>query len=1005
MKFKKVELHAFRAYKNKDNGTFDFTFPNDKIANFISIYAPNGFGKTSFYDGVEWAVTKNISRLDIYKKISDAERKFIEKKSGNREKQYILKNKFVDDNTKGYVKVWTDRKEFENTIPAISRAGGKDYFSSQKSINSYFKDVILSQDGIDNFLKADDDKERYTKFISHFGDKTLANYYSNIEKLEKKNNQEKEEIKKEKEKIEKRLNVRIDDSIFKSTNKIIEEINLKNSEKLDLIDDSFDEIKKSELETKLLQEKKNLSELINYFESKLIPELPHWLEESEIYFKDKQSWEKLKNKSNDYVGLLNTTKNIKIIQDLIDTKKLEKEKLTNLRKKYPKYEAIESEIRNIEIRIKELNNAKIKYEKNLDKIEVAYNELSIKVERLEKEKREIDKLLIDIPKIYENIEKLQRYVSDIKIFRDALVKYDHIKEAIKSNIFIDIRSDDRYKLKVEKIESLIQKNTFNEEKLTALQHKKNEHQQYNRELRNLISLGIQIIDETQNDTCPLCNTKQDSYDALKNKVLNNPLLNTLEKEILKEEEKIQYIINTNNKIIEDEKKFIIQSLNNEFSDTKNKIDKLEYQIKSLSPNILEEDKDSLLLNLIRKTEAMSQDELTKLKKKEQNTFHNSITELKNRMIELKIQEKERKENILLIEEALKIHNKSLNKLKNEEEYLAVYNYINKFEAKIDVLEQINNNIESIDKLLNIKNLELDNLNNEKSSIVDKYTVENLDNLDVEIKLLDDEIFKLYSRNILTYESMYEKFFKEKITNIDNVKNHIKAKEIELNTRQTSNKKIVNSIEIIEKNIDTLLKFIENKKMKQEFEKYDEKYNIKIKVASKLSTEKKKLEEKINKDIEEFFHEDLINQIYEKIDPHPDYKKVKFECHFENGVGKLNVFVDNDNGTKHISPALYYSTAQLNVLSLSIFLAKALQTKDENGNNVDCIFIDDPIQSMDSINILATIDLLRSFIANHNKQIILSTHDENFYYLLKKKIPTEYFDSRFIELETYGKVKR
>lgn len=40
MKFKKVELHAFRAYKDKQDGTFDFTLDDDKIADFVSIYAP-----------------------------------------------------------------------------------------------------------------------------------------------------------------------------------------------------------------------------------------------------------------------------------------------------------------------------------------------------------------------------------------------------------------------------------------------------------------------------------------------------------------------------------------------------------------------------------------------------------------------------------------------------------------------------------------------------------------------------------------------------------------------------------------------------------------------------------------------------------------------------------------------------------------------------------------------------------------------------------------------------
>ena len=93
-----------------------------------------------------------------------------------------------------------------------------------------------------------------------------------------------------------------------------------------------------------------------------------------------------------------------------------------------------------------------------------------------------------------------------------------------------------------------------------------------------------------------------------------------------------------------------------------------------------------------------------------------------------------------------------------------------------------------------------------------------------------------------------------------------------------------------------------------------------------------------------------------------------------------------------------------VLSLCIFLAKALNAKDDDGNSIDCIFVDDPIQSMDSINILSTIDLLRSIVVNHEKQIILSTHDENFHNLLKNKILSVLFKSKFMELETFGKVK-
>jgi exonuclease SbcC len=98
--------------------------------------------------------------------------------------------------------------------------------------------------------------------------------------------------------------------------------------------------------------------------------------------------------------------------------------------------------------------------------------------------------------------------------------------------------------------------------------------------------------------------------------------------------------------------------------------------------------------------------------------------------------------------------------------------------------------------------------------------------------------------------------------------------------------------------------------------------------------------------------------------------------------------------------LYFSTAQINILSLSIFLATALNSKE-----YQCIFIDDPIQSMDSINVLSTIDLLRSLVVNEGKQIILSTHDVNFHNLLKMKMPDDLFESKFLELESFGKVKQ
>jgi len=130
--------------------------------------------------------------------------------------------------------------------------------------------------------------------------------------------------------------------------------------------------------------------------------------------------------------------------------------------------------------------------------------------------------------------------------------------------------------------------------------------------------------------------------------------------------------------------------------------------------------------------------------------------------------------------------------------------------------------------------------------------------------------------------------------------------------------------------------------------------------------------------------------------------VEFKVSFDTDKPSLNILVSDDAGGM-ISPILFFSAAQTNILSLSVFLANALHAKDDNKKNIDVILIDDPIQSMDSINILSTIDLLRSICLNFDKQIIISTHDENFFGLLQRKIPTEIFGSKFLQLEKFGVV--
>jgi exonuclease SbcC len=207
--------------------------------------------------------------------------------------------------------------------------------------------------------------------------------------------------------------------------------------------------------------------------------------------------------------------------------------------------------------------------------------------------------------------------------------------------------------------------------------------------------------------------------------------------------------------------------------------------------------------------------------------------------------------------------------------------------------------------------------------------------------------------------------------------------------------------------DACIKATESKIIQDQIEAINNSLTKLENAEKELIAEKESLKTYLKRTIEAYFYTPLINAIYRKIDPHPDYKEIEFECDFAENKPRLQIYttcLDKVGKASKSIPSLYFSTAQVNILSLSIFLARALKTEDDKGQPVDCIFIDDPIQSMDSINILSFIDLFRGITLSLNKQLIVSTHEENFHLLLQKKIPSGLFKSTFLEFETFGKLK-
>ena len=280
----------------------------------------------------------------------------------------------------------------------------------------------------------------------------------------------------------------------------------------------------------------------------------------------------------------------------------------------------------------------------------------------------------------------------------------------------------------------------------------------------------------------------------------------------------------------------------------------------------------------------------------------------------------------------------------------------------------------------------------------------MDFTNLKLKKNDLEVSFIRSQTAVNafYESLSDIIIVQSEDNLEKVKGVITGAIEDCRLRVQELNKLLNSIKLLLELMVSFKPYIKRISLQEEFTNLEQQQEQRNRVDEALKAERDKIVDSLKMLINNFFYEDLINSIYRKIDPHPAFKKVEFRADFDSDKPGLNIVV-SDEGGRLISPILYFSAAQTNILSLSVFLASALHAKDDEGNSINVILIDDPIQSMDSINILSTIDLLRSICLQFDKQIIISTHDENFFKLLQRKIPTQILGSKFLQLEKFGVV--
>ena len=199
------------------------------------------------------------------------------------------------------------------------------------------------------------------------------------------------------------------------------------------------------------------------------------------------------------------------------------------------------------------------------------------------------------------------------------------------------------------------------------------------------------------------------------------------------------------------------------------------------------------------------------------------------------------------------------------------------------------------------------------------------------------------------------------------------------------------------------------------EQFINKYNQMFEEQGKLQQEKelcsqkqslaeqifKNVQSQMENHIKEAFGGVTINQIYSKIQPHKRFKQLQYQINMnEDSAPELYIKVKNDE-SEDIMPELFFSSAQLNTVALSVFLGGALS---KSNPKVNTIFIDDPIGHFDDLNILSFIDVLRTIITETNWQIIISTHEENFYEVMKIKLNSKYYNSKFFKFKDEGNIE-
>lgn len=1025
MKIKQVNIQAFRLFR-RVAVDLSSTIDHGKASNFIAIYAPNGFGKTSFFDAMEFCVTKSIQRVSVNFKENF-------KVDQEQDSTTFIHNKEFPDLP---IEV-TMQFEDHSPIRTVCEPEEESALLKGEAINPYFRTAILSQDWFSEFLSTSSAEQRFKIFTDNFvKTKDLLDYYRRLSTAFTSFNRNVARMNKDlrslKKEIDDNLNTSVVQQIEDDVKKLADNgIIIKWARKID--EDSIVglQMERDMIELKFKKEEKEVSDIIkiseNYssgdYDIIQIGSLAEY-EKDIAEGEEKMAW------YNAWLEMLkqynNAESQIEESKKAMALSRQEEAKILYLITNYASYIALyqkkviltnekDSLMKKIE-NVSQILDSKIKRKTQLeDNLKNYQTELNLKVQvlkefpvRYQKYESVIKKqtgIETDLSELRDRLRILNEEYTDLVKQCDNLA---NLRRLIEEDNYVEEDNDFIEDIKmIQIVLSRIKSCSEDIDKVTIrIQEKSN----LNDELQKLLVSSRLFVEQMKGGKCPLCGTDFETHEILLKSISENTVLQSSLEDDIQTKNKLQEDIIEQKEILKKKKETLIEKITKAYNTNKsnalNRYDLIQQLKKDISD--LENNLNNIKITLEQEyadIKTISQEDKSNEIQSAINGLNDKISfarnmleNLEKEIIQIHEEVKRQEEHALSIEES--IHLVTSNPLYTEYSQKVGSEIVSQADYETWIIKK-----DSLKKSIDLQTMQIQSYQ------------ELMDKLKKEGFKIEEEQDVLEKRRILKETLSLKKstwlktigFLREhcgleinrsaKATDIKSLYEH----SFEDMSKHYALLKI--KLDILEQYGNSLnlgLKYSQNEAKKVEINKKEKALEDEIRKRNLILDEKNKLQAYLEDFVKGFFQLDLINKLYNTIDPHPEYKQIDFVCDFKNKDPRLNVVMYSvKEGHNTIVPNLYFSTAQINILSFCIFLAKALFAKTDRNEDLGCVFIDDPIQALDDINVLSMIDLLRNVAFSLNRQVILTTHDRNFFELLKKKVPADLFGSRFLELKQRG----